>query len=117
MAKAKALPKSTKEEKEIRADAIKLARIKKQANRLIEKYGKDNIILPAESEKEEIQSRETPTFAESLKQRKDLNAWAKAVSVYERATKPYTEAELLLKQANDYTHLEELEARAVALGV
>ena len=117
MAKAKALPKSTKEEKEIRADAIKLARIKKQANRLIEKYGKDNIILPAESEKEEIQSRETPTCAESLKQRKDLNAWAKAVSVYERATKPYTEAELLLKQANDYTHLEELEARAVALGV
>ena len=117
MAKAKALPKSTKEEKEIRADAIKLARIKKQANRLIEKYGKDNIILPAESEKEEIQSRETPTFAESLKQRKDLNAWAKAVSGYERATKPYTEAELLLKQANDYTHLEELEARAVALGV
>ncbi len=117
MAKAKALPKSTKEEKEIRSDAIKLARSKKQANRLIEKYGKDNIRLPSEREKEEIQARETPTFAESLKQRKDLNAWAKAVSVYERATKPYTEAELLLKQAEDYTHLEALEARAAALGV
>ena len=117
MAKAKSLPKSTKEEKEIRSDAIKLARLKKQANHLIEKYGKDNIRLPSESEKEEIQSRETPTFAESLKQRKDLNAWAKAVSVYERATKPYTESELLLKQAKDYTHLEELEAKAAALGV
>lgn len=117
MAAARALPKSNKEEKEIRADAIRLSRSKKQANRLIEKYGRDNIRLPAESEKEEIQSREAATFAESLKQRRDLNAWAKAVSVYERATKPYTEAELLLKQAKDYTHLEALEARAAALGV
>lgn len=117
MAKARSLPKSTEQEKEIRADAIRLAKSKKQANRLIDKYGRDNIVLPTESEKEEIQSREAPSFAESLRQRRELNAWAKAVSVYERATKPYTEAELLLKQAKDYTCLEELEARAAALGV
>lgn len=117
MAAAKSLPKSTKEEKEIRADAIKLAGLKKQANRLIEKYGIDNIRLPEESVKEEIQSRETSSFGESLKVRKELNAWAKAVSVYERATKPYTEAELLLTQAKHYAHLEELEARAAALEV
>lgn len=117
LSQAKALPKSTKQEKEIREDAIKLARLKKQANRLIGKYGIDNIYLPAESVKEEIQSRETSSFAESLRVRKELNAWAKAVSVYERATKPYTEAEFLLTQAKHYTHLEELEARAEALGV
>lgn len=117
LSQAKALPKSTKQEKEIREDAIKLARLKKQANRLIGKYGIDNIYLPAESVKEEIQSRETSNFAESLRVRKELNAWAKAVSVYERATKPYTEAELLLTQAKHYSHLEALEERAAALGV
>ncbi len=117
MARAKALPKATKEEREIREDAIKLARLKKQSARLIEKYGKENIILPAESVKEEIQNREASTFAESLQVRKELRAWAKAVSIYERAVKPYTEAELLLTQAKHYTHLEELEARAVALGL
>lgn len=115
MAKAKSLPKSTKEEKEIRDDAISLARLKKQSARLIAKYGIDNIHLPDESVKEEIQSRETPSFAESLKVRKELNAYAKAVSIYERATKPYTESQLLLRQAEHYTHFEELIKRAEAL--
>lgn len=117
MARAKSLPKSTSQEKEIRADAIKLAKLKKQANRLIERFGIENIVLPSESVKEEIQSRETPTFAEAMKVRKELREWAKAVSIYERATKPYTESELLLSQAKDYIHLEELEKRAAALGL
>lgn len=112
MARAKALPKKTAEEKEIRSDAINLARFKKQASRLIEKYGIENIILPDESIKTELQNRETPSFSESMQVRKELRAYAKAVSVYEMATKPYTEAELLLNQARDYSHLEELEALA-----
>ncbi len=114
MARAKALPKKTAEEKEIRSDAINLARHKKQAARLIEKYGIDNIRLPDESVKAELQERETPTFSESMQVRKELRAYAKAVSVYERATKPYTEAELLLKQAKHYSCLDELEALAMA---
>ena len=117
MKAARALPKATKDEKEIRSDAIALARLKKQANRLIEKHGIDNIVLPSESVKEEIQQRETSTFGENLRMRRELNAWAKAVSIYERATKPYTEAELLLTQARHYAHLEELELKAAALGV
>lgn len=114
MARARALPKKTKEEAEIRSDAIALARVKREASRLIEKYGIENIILPDESVKTELQNRETPTFSESMRVRKELRAYAKAVSVYERATKPYTDAELLLKQARDYSHLEELEALAMA---
>lgn len=114
MARARALPKKTKEEAEIRSDAIALARVKREASRLIEKYGIENIILPNESVKTELQNRETPTFSESMRVRKELRAYAKAVSVYERATKPYTDAELLLKQARDYSHLEELEALAMA---
>lgn len=114
LSKARALPKSNSEEKEIRSDAIKLAKLKRQSCKLIAKYNITPQFLPAESVKEEIQSRETSSFAEAMKVRKELREYAKAVSIYERAVKPYTEAELLLTQAKHYTHLEELEARAAA---
>ena len=113
--KARRLPKSTKQEKEIRDDAIKLAKLKRSASRLITKYGRENIILPDESVKEEIQSRDASTFAEAMKVRKELRDYAKAVSIYERATKPYAEAKLLLTQATHYMQLDELEAKAASL--
>ena len=109
--KAKALPKKTADEKEIRSDAIKNARVKKRASALINKYGAENIIAPNEAVKEEIMNREAKTFVDSIKIRKDLKAYLKAVSVYNQATKPYTDAENLMKQAENYTHYEELEAR------
>ncbi len=111
MAKAKALPKSTAEEKAIRADAVKLARIKKEAAKLIRKYGDEYTKAPDERVRQEILDRETNSFSESLKQRRDLKAYLKAQSVYMRITKPYREAENLIVQAENYTHYEELERR------
>lgn len=106
---AKAMPKKTGTEKEIRSDAIKNARIKKEAAKLINKYGIENIFAPDEAVKEEITNRETNSFADSIKLRKDLKAYLKAVSVYTRVTKPYTDAKNLIEQAENYTHFEELE--------
>ena len=100
MKTAKSLPKSMETEKEIRSDAIKNARIKKESASLIRRYGIENIVKPDESVKEELQNRETNGFIENMKMRKDLKAYLKAVSIYERATKPYTEAELLLKDGD-----------------
>lgn len=111
MKAAKTLPKKTEEEKEIRTDALNNLRAKKRAAALIKKYGKENIILPPESEKEEILARESSSFFDSLKIRKDLKAYMKKVSVYKEATKPYTEAKNLLLQAEYYTHFEEIEDR------
>ncbi len=107
---AKSLPKSTAEEKEIRSDAIKRARVKKESAALIAKYGIDNIREPDESVREEIVNREAKSFADSLKIRRDLKAYLKKVSVYQRAVKPYTDAKNLLSQAEYYTHYDELEA-------
>ncbi len=107
---AKSLPKSTAEEKEIRSDAIKRARVKKESAALIAKYDIDNISEPDESIKEEIINREATSFIDSLKIRRDLKAYLKKVSVYQRAVKPYTDAENLLAQAEYYTHYDELEA-------
>lgn len=109
--KAKALPKNSADEKEIRSDAIKNARVKKRASALINRYGAENIKAPDEAVKEEIMNREAKNFFDSIKIRKDLKAYLKAVSVYTAATKPYTDAKNLLEQAENYTHYDELEKR------
>lgn len=105
---AKALPKSTATEKEIRLDAVKNARVKKESAALLLKYGED-IAAPDEAVKEEIVNRETHGFAESLKVKQELRAYLKKASVYNRITKPYTDAANLIEQAENYTHYEELE--------
>lgn len=105
---AKKLPKSNKVEKEIREDEIKRARVKKEALKLIKKYGLDNIAEPNSLEKDEILNRETKSFLENVKQRSDLRKYLKKESIYLRATKPYREADNLIKQSENYTHYEEL---------
>ena len=111
MRNARSLPKATETEKKIRSDAIKNARIKKESASLIRKYGIENIVRPDESVKEELQNRETSGFVENMKVRKELRAYLKALSIYERTVKPYTDAKNLIEQAENYTHYEELEAR------
>ena len=56
-------------------------------------------------------NREAKTFFDSIKIRKDLKSYLKAVSVYTEATKPYTDAKNLLEQAENYAHYDELEER------
>ncbi|MBR3836244.1 MAG: MFS transporter [Clostridia bacterium] len=111
MRNARSLPKSTETEKEIRSDAIKNARVKKESASLIRKYGIDNIAAPDEAVKEEIINRESHSFIESIKIKRELNAYLKKASVYARIIKPYTDAKNLIEQAENYTHYEEIEAR------
>ncbi len=107
--KAKAMPKKTADEKEIRSDAIKSARIRKESMKLIRKYGMENITPPDEKVKEEIMNREANSFFDSIKIRRDLKAYLKKESVYTRVVKPFTDADSLIIQAQNYTHLDELE--------
>ena len=106
---AKALPKRTKEEREIRSDAISLARSKKTTVKLINKYGYDYIKKPNEAEKEEIQNRETKRIADAIQARRDLKAYVKAASVYTRAVSVYENAQNLLTQAENFSHLSDIE--------
>lgn len=107
---ARSLPNGTKEEKEIRSDAIRLAREMERATRVILKYGIENIVLPNESVKQEIQAREINSIKDRISARNDLKAYTKAVSVYRRATQPYNNARQLIIQAENYNHLAEIEA-------
>lgn len=114
---AKRMSRKTASEKEIRSDAIKNARIKKESAALIRKYGIENIKEPNENVKEEIMNREAHSFFESIKIRRELSAYLKMASDYARITKPYTDAENLIAQANNYTHYEELEEMYAAVSV
>ncbi|MBR0348361.1 MAG: MFS transporter [Clostridia bacterium] len=108
MRAAKKLPHKTAEEKEIRSNAIKNARVKKEAAALISKYGKENITAPDAGIKEEMLNREHQNFLDSMKTKREISRYMKKESVYRRAIKPYTDAELLLAQAKDYEHYDEL---------
>lgn len=107
---AKKFPTSTKAEKEIRADAMKLAREKKRSYKLLKKYGKENLIVPDDTIPEEIKNREYTTEKERRQAKAELKAYTKGVSVYRRITKPYNDARNLVIQAENYTHLAEIEA-------
>ncbi len=109
--KAKLLPKSNEVEKEIRSDAIKNAGIKKRSAKLMNKYGRENIKAPDETVKEEIMNREAKNFLDSIRIKRELSAYLKAVSVYNDVVKPYTSARDLITQAENYTHYDELEER------
>lgn len=109
--KAKLLPKSNEAEKEIRSDAIKNAGIKKRSAKLMNKYGRENIKAPDETVKEEIMNREAKNFLDSIRIKRELSAYLKAVSVYNDVVKPYTSARDLITQAENYTHYDELEER------
>ncbi len=109
--KAKAMPKNTIEEKEIRSDAVKNARTKKRSATLLKKYGADKIMIPDEAVKEEIMNRDAANFFESLKIRRELSAYLKAVSIYNAVVKPYNDARDIITQSENYTHYDELEKR------
>ena len=105
---AKSLPKKTKSEKEIRSDAINLARSKNTSAKLMKKY-KNKVYKPTDELKNEIQNRKVKTLAETIRQRNDMKKYVKNASVYSRITAPYENAKNLIFQAENYTHLDEIE--------
>ncbi|MBR2953024.1 MAG: MFS transporter [Clostridia bacterium] len=107
---AKRLPKKTKEEKLIRADAFSLVREKKRSAKLLRKHGVENLVTPDERIPEEIKNREINTSKERRQAKKELKAYTKGVSVYRRITKPYNDARNLIIQAENYVKLDEIES-------
>ena len=74
------------------------------------KHGKENLTIPDERIPEEIKSREINSSKERAQAKAELKAYTKGVSVYRRITKPYNDARNLIIQAENYTHLADIEA-------
>ena len=101
---AKRMSKGTKEERVIRADAIKIAMDKKRSYKLLQKYGKENLVAPDSRIPDEIKSRTFANEKERRQAKKELKAYSKGVSVYRRITKPYYDAKNLIIQEQNYSY-------------
>lgn len=142
---AKAMPRTTKEEKELRSFAIEEARIEKRSRKTLDKYFKDFsdfvqpdfAVLESFYEKEDHcdeqlkalylelriakkakDSARVKMLKENIKEtaavrkaaREDGKAEMEKHAYFNRAAKPYLDAEKLIKQENNYQHLDEIIA-------
>ena len=113
MAEAKALPKSTHEEREIRSDAIVHARALKNARKaMIKFYGTpDKIVEPSEEAFKAAEALPEDTFAHQVAKKKTVKKLVNEKSKYIRSVKPLLDARRQLTEKENYAHLEDIRER------
>lgn len=113
MAEAKALPKSTHEEREIRSDAITCARALKNARKaMIKFYGSpENIVEPSDDAFKAAEALPDDTFAHQLEKNRTVKKLVNEKSKYIRSVKPLLDARRQLTEKENYAHLDDIRAR------
>lgn len=113
MAEAKALPKSTHEEREIRSDAITRARALKNARKaMIKFYGSpENIVEPSNDAFKAAEALPDDTFAHQLEKKRTVKKLVNEKSKYIRSVKPLLDARRQLTEKENYAHLDDIRAR------
>ncbi len=113
MAEAKALPKSTHEEREIRSDAIVHARALKSARKaMINFYGSpENIVEPSDDAFKAAEALPDDTFAHQLEKKRTVKKLVNEKSKYIRSVKPLLDARRQLTEKENYAHLDDIRAR------
>lgn len=113
MIEAKALPKSTHEEREIRSDAITRARALKNARKaMIKFYGSpENIVEPSDDAFKAAEALPDDTFAHQLEKKRTVKKLVNEKSKYIRSVKPLLDARRQLTEKENYAHLDDIRAR------
>ncbi len=113
MAEAKALPKSTHEEREIRSDAITRARAIKNARKaMIKFYGSpENIVEPSDDAFKAAEALPDDTFMHQLEKKRAVKKLVDEKSKYIRSVKPLLDARRQLTEKENYAHLDDIRAR------
>lgn len=113
MIEAKALPKSTHEECEIRSDAITHARALKNARKaMIKFYGSpENIVEPSDDAFKAAEALPDDTFAHQLEKKRTVKKLVNEKSKYIRSVKPLLDARRQLTEKENYAHLDDIRAR------
>ena len=113
MVEAKALPKSTHEEREIRSDAIVHARALKNARKAMVKfYGSpENIVEPSDDAFKAAEALPDDTFAHQLEKKRTVKKLVNEKSKYIRSVKPLLDARRQLTEKENYAHLDDIRAR------
>ncbi|MCQ2485665.1 MAG: MFS transporter [Clostridia bacterium] len=129
LAAAKALPKNTKAEKDFRSRQIEIAHIEESSKKAIKKNYPDGLeefdetvfekLFAAEDNNEKelkaaYAENDKARTARLRQQKKEIAAEIKKAtnyfSIYNRAVKPYTDAERLLQRRENYEKLDEIFA-------
>lgn len=113
MVEAKALPKSTHEEREIRSDAITRARALKNARKaMIKFYGSpENIVEPSDDAFKAAEALPEDTFSHQVAKKKTVKKLVNEKSKYIRSVKPLLDARRQLTEKENYAHLEDIRER------
>ena len=113
MAEAKALPRSTHEEREIRSDAIVHARALKNARKaMIKFYGTpDNIVEPSEEAFKAAEALPEDTFSHQVAKKKTVKKLVNEKSKYIRSVKTLLDARRQLTEKENYAHLDDIRER------
>lgn len=113
MAEAKALPKSTHEEREIRSDAITRARALKNARKaMIKFYGSpENIVEPSDDAFKAAEALPDDTFTHQLEKKRTVKKLVNEKSKYIRSVKPLLDARRQLTEKENYAHLDDIRER------
>lgn len=113
MAEAKALPRSTHEEREIRGDAIVHARALKNARKaMIKFYGTpDKIVEPSEEAFKAAEALPEDTFSHQVAKKKTVKKLVNEKSKYIRSVKPLLDARRQLTEKENYAHLDDIRER------
>lgn len=113
MVEAKALPKSTHEEREIRSDAITHARALKNARKAMIKFysSPENIVEPSDDAFKAAEALPDDTFAHQLEKKRTVKKLVNEKSKYIRSVKPLLDARRQLTEKENYAHLDDIRAR------
>lgn len=113
MAEAKALPRSTHEEREIRSDAIVHARALKNARKAMIKFyvTPDKIVEPSEEAFKAAEALPEDTFSHQVAKKKTVKKLVNEKSKYIRSVKPLLDARRQLTEKENYAHLDDIRER------
>ncbi|MGN0570064.1 MAG: MFS transporter [Candidatus Fimenecus sp.] len=108
---AKAMPKSTHEERVIRSDAASYARLMLNCKKNLLKYYPDrNVEEPDEAVLEAAENMPEDTLSQRIAKKKAIKAFVNEKSRYIRSVKILLDAKRMLTEKDNFTHLDEIRA-------
>ena len=97
---------TTKEEKEIRKNALERAKALRKSATLFNKHYPDGIVTPDARLKDELHSREAKGMKETIRLKKEISQFKKTESIYNNTIKPFVQAERLIKEYEGFSNLD-----------
>lgn len=109
---AKALPKSTHEEREIRNDAISFARLLLNCKKnLVKFYGSGAVAVPDEAVFEAAENMPEETLKQRIARKKAIKAFVNEKSKYVRSVKILLDAKRTITEKENFAHLDEIREK------